>query len=159
MDGPQDYHTEWNKSEKNKCYMILLICGILKKVQMNVSTRQSHKCRKQTYGYQGVRLGGGIHWEIGIDINTLLYIWKSESISHSVVSASVIPWIVDCQVPLSMEFSRQEYWSRLPFPAPGYLPDPGMEPRSPALQADSLPTELQGKLHQIFILMYFSINY
>ena len=44
--------------------------------------------------------------------------------------------------PLSMEFSRQEYWSGLPFPSPGDLPDPGIEPRSPAWQADSLPSEL-----------------
>ena len=43
--------------------------------------------------------------------------------------------------PLSMEFFRQEYWSELPFPSPGDLPDPGMEPGSPALQADSLPYE------------------
>ena len=40
-----------------------------------------------------------------------------------------------------MEFSKQEYWSGLPFPSPGDLPDPGIEPRSPALQADSLPPE------------------
>ena len=52
------------------------------------------------------------------------------------------PWIVACQTPLSMGFSRQEYWSGLPFPSPGDLPDPGTEPRSPALQADSLLTEL-----------------
>ena len=45
-----------------------------------------------------------------------------------------------------MGFPRQEYWSGLPFPSPGDLPDPGIEPRSPALQADSLPTELQGRL-------------
>ena len=44
-----------------------------------------------------------------------------------------------------MEFSRQEYWNGLPFPSPGYLPNPGIKPGSPALQADSLPTELQGK--------------
>ena len=43
-----------------------------------------------------------------------------------------------CQAPLSMEFSRQEYWSGLPFPSPGDLPNPGIEPRTPALQADSL---------------------
>ena len=49
----------------------------------------------------------------------------------------------DSQVPLSMRFSRQEYWSGLPFSSPGDLPDPGVEPRSPALQADSFPTELQ----------------
>ena len=44
-----------------------------------------------------------------------------------------------------MEFFRQEYWRGLPFPSPGYLPNPGIEPGSPSLQADSLPTELQGK--------------
>ena len=54
----------------------------------------------------------------------------------------VIQWIVACQAPLSMGFSRQEYWSGLPFPSAGDLPNPGIEPRSPALQADSLPTEL-----------------
>ena len=43
-----------------------------------------------------------------------------------------------------MEFSRQEYWNGLPFPSPEDLPDPGIEPRSSALQADSLPPELQG---------------
>ena len=47
-------------------------------------------------------------------------------------------WTVACQVPLSMEFWRQEYWSGLPFPSPGELPNPGIEPGSPALQADSL---------------------
>ena len=49
------------------------------------------------------------------------------------------------KVPLSMEFSRQEYWSGLPFPSPGNLPDPGTEPGSPALQADTLPSEPPGK--------------
>ena len=57
----------------------------------------------------------------------------------------VTPWTVACQVPLSIGFYRQEYWSELPFPSPGDLPNPGIEPRSPALQADSLPAELQGK--------------
>ena len=49
----------------------------------------------------------------------------------------VTPWTVACQAPLSTEFSRQEYWSGLPFPSPGDLPDPGIKPGSPALQADS----------------------
>ena len=48
---------------------------------------------------------------------------------------------VDFQVPLSLEFSREEYWSGLPFPFPGYLPHPRIKPRSPTLQADSLPSE------------------
>ena len=49
---------------------------------------------------------------------------------------------------LSMEFSRQEYWSGLPFPSPEDLPDPGIKPGSPELKADSLPTELLGKPRQ-----------
>ena len=59
---------------------------------------------------------------------------ESESVSHSVVSNSVTPWTVACQVPLPMEFSRQEYWHGLPFLSPGDLSDPGIEPGSPALQ-------------------------
>ena len=57
------------------------------------------------------------------------------------------PWTVACQGPLSMGFSRQEYWSGLLFPFPGDLPDPEIEPRSPALQADSLPSKPPGKPH------------
>ena len=52
------------------------------------------------------------------------------------------PWTVAHQVPLFMGFSRQEYWSGLPFPSPGDLPDPGVEPGSPALQADSYMWDL-----------------
>ena len=55
------------------------------------------------------------------------------------------PLTVAHQAPLFMGFSRQEYWRGLPFPSPGDLSDSGLEPRSPALQADSLPTELRGK--------------
>ena len=51
------------------------------------------------------------------------------------------PWTVAHQAPLSMGFSRQEYWSGLPFPSLGDLPDPGIEPRSPALQEDALTSE------------------
>ena len=56
---------------------------------------------------------------------------QSERVSHSVVSDPMN--CVACQAPLSMEFSRQEYWSGLPFPSPEVLPDPGVEPGSPAL--------------------------
>ena len=57
-------------------------------------------------------------------------------------STLATPWTVACQVPLSMGFSRQDYWSGLPFPSPGDLPNPGIEPGSSALQAKSLLTEL-----------------
>ena len=62
-------------------------------------------------------------------------------LSHfSCVPLFVTPWTIARQAPLSMGFSRQEYWSGLPCPSPGDLPDPGIEPRSPALQADCLFT-------------------
>ena len=57
----------------------------------------------------------------------------------------VTPWTVARRAPLSMGFSRQKYWSGLPWPPSGDLPNPGIEPRSPALQADSLPSEPPGK--------------
>ena len=65
-------------------------------------------------------------------------------LSH--VRLIAIPWTVACQAPPFMEFSRQEYWSGLPFPSPGDLPNLGIEPRSPTLQADALPSELPGKM-------------
>ena len=61
----------------------------------------------------------------------------------------VTPWTVAAQAPLSVGFSRQEYYSGFPFPSPGELPDPGTELRSSALQADTLPTELCGKPHSL----------
>ena len=60
------------------------------------------------------------------------------------MSNSATPWTVAHQAPPSMEFSRLEYWNGLPFPSPGDLPDPGIEPRSPSLQADALPSKLPG---------------
>jgi len=59
--------------------------------------------------------------------------------------ALATPWTAACQAPLEMEFSRQEHWSGLPFPSSGDVPDPGIEPGSPALQKVSLPTELPEK--------------
>ena len=56
----------------------------------------------------------------------------------------VTPWSIAHQAPLSMGFSREKYWNGLPFPSPGDLPDPGIEPRSPALKADSFPSEPPG---------------
>ena len=55
------------------------------------------------------------------------------------------PWIVACQAPLSMEFSRQEYWSRLPFPPPGDLPKPGIEPTYPTLAGRFFTNKPSGK--------------
>ena len=69
----------------------------------------------------------------------------------------VTPWTVAYQAAPSMGFSRQEYWSGLPFPSPGDLPDPGMEPRSPALQADALLSELVGKPYIPYFGQYSSL--
>ena len=76
------------------------------------------------------------HTETPLNIHCML--------SHVLLFAT--PWTVALQAPLSMGFSRQEYWGGLPFLSPGDLPNPGIEPRSPALQADSLPDEPPGKL-------------
>ena len=65
--------------------------------------------------------------------------------SLSCVWFFAIPWTVAYQAPPSMGFSKQECWSGLPFPSPGDLPNPGIEPRSPELQADALPSEPPGK--------------
>ena len=68
---------------------------------------------------------------------------KVKSLSRVPLFAT--PWTVAHQAPPFMGFSRQEYWSGLPFPSPGDLPDPGIESRSPALQADTLTSEPPGK--------------
>ena len=73
---------------------------------------------------------------------------KVKNVSGSVVLDSVqTPWTVTHQAPLSIEFSRQEGWSGLPFFSPGDLPDPGIKPTSPELQEDSLPSEPPGNFH------------
>ena len=69
----------------------------------------------------------------------------------------VTTWTVAYQAPQSVEFSRQEYWSGLSFPSPGDLPNPGIEPESPALQADALPSEPPGK--PIYCINYHSVPY
>ena len=92
--------------------------------------------------------------------------------SGSRIRLFVTPWTVACQAPPSMGFSRQEYWSGVPFPSPGDLPNPGMEPGSPALQAGSLLSELPGKpyfqfmrihlkspLPSLLILSFFSVPF
>ena len=66
----------------------------------------------------------------------------------------VILWIVACQAPMSMGFPRQEYWSGLPFTSPRDLPDPGVKPRSPALQTDSLPSEPPRKSKKLEWIAY-----
>ena len=80
---------------------------------------------------------------------------KVKSLSR--VRLFATPCTVAYQASLSMGFSRQEYWSGLPFPSPGDLPDPGIEPRSPALEADALTSEPPGKINN-FIAYEIQIN-
>ena len=64
------------------------------------------------------------------------------------------PWTVAYQAPPSMGFARQEYWSGLPFPSPGDLPGPGIEPGSPTLEADALTSDSPGKPRLVCSLLY-----
>ena len=108
----------------------------------------------------------GVWWGSGLILfSARKWLWKfnqwiniqnerSDSILKKVKSLSCVqlfatPWTVAYQALPSMGFSRQEYWSGLPFPSPEDLPDLGIEPRSPALQADALPSEPPGKLNSI----------
>ena len=79
------------------------------------------------------------------------------------MSHSETPWTVDCEAPLAMEFCSQECWSGLPCPSPGDLPNPMIEPRSPALQADSLPSEPPGKQLTLLVCLntstFFKTSY
>ena len=89
---------------------------------------------------------GNTFW---IEVKLLSRVWVFET-----------PWTVACQAPLSMGFSRQESWSGVPFPCPGDLPNSGIEPGSPALQADSLLAEPWGKSFAVyFILPGFKSEY
>ena len=83
---------------------------------------------------------------------------KSEVKSLSRVQLFATPWTVAYQPPQSMGFSRQEYWSGLPFPSLGDLPDPRIEPGFPTLQADSLPSELPGKPISLRIFQFVVIH-
>ena len=80
---------------------------------------------------------------------SLIYTKRRKTIvkfsGEAIWGLSATPWTVAHQVPLSVEFFRQEFWSGLPFPFPGDLPVPGSEPVSPALQVDSLLSEPPGK--------------
>ena len=80
-------------------------------------------------------------------ISSEMQVEKVNSLSR--VRLFAAPWTVAYQAPLSVGFSRQYYWSGLPFPSPGDLPKPGIEPRSPTLMTDSLLAEPRGKPEDI----------
>ena len=76
--------------------------------------------------------------------NVIILLKESESEVAQLIRLFATPWTVAHQASPPMEFSRHEYWSGLPFPSPGDLPNPRIEPGSPALQADALPSEPPG---------------
>ena len=86
-----------------------------------------------------------LHWQAGslplVPLGKLIYARKVKVKTLSRVRLFATPWTVAYQAPPSMGFSSQECWSGLPFPSPGDLPDPGIEPGSPALRTDALPSE------------------
>ena len=96
-------------------------------------------------------------WNSKLDLITYIYIYIYSGGGGLVTKPYLTlatPWTEAHQTPLSMGFSRQEYWSKLPFPYSGDLSNPGIESQCPALQADSLLTELPGK--SIYIYIYIS---
>ena len=100
----------------------------------------------------------------GGELDVLLFCHLDVLCSPLVAQSWVLTlWTIACQAPLPMGFFRQEYWSGLPFPSPGDLPDPRTEPRSPPLQEDSLLSELWGKPNSLlpswFNLQLFLIHY
>ena len=99
--------------------------------------------------------------QVAVGERQFISFWGSSSSSSSLVAKSCptleTPWTVACQAPLSMGLFRQEYRSGLPFPSPGDLPNPGTEPGSPALQADSLPKgEFNTMKHSFYKRLFVS---
>ena len=84
-----------------------------------------------------------------------LFSSMSNEFMRSVMSDSVTTWTVACQAPLSIRFSRPEYWSGLPFPSPGNLPNPGIKPMFPALAGGFLTTSATGEAPATSIPAFF----
>ena len=113
------------------CWSMLILCFFEKMYCMIALT-----------GYSVLRLtSSACFWHLLVYCFVCLSVAQSDWVAQLVRSDSAIPWTVTHQAPLSMEFSRPEYRSGLPFPSPGDLSDPEVEPTSPTLQADSLPSE------------------
>ena len=168
----------WIESHPSKIHMLKL-CGTKISPVMSINKKyHSHQwflASKSEWGLPKLQSSWGCHlpwWWLKTwgNAKSIMYYSskrtrKQNLATDSWVSCSVVPdscdqWSVTCQGPLSLEFSRQEYWSGLPFPYAGDLPNLRIEPRSPTLQADSLPSEPRGKpqITEVHVKRMNSVN-
>ena len=143
---PIHWSWAWKTARKEKSCMIIIIIIIIhdySKYRKIISSWKSNSLNPTDSKKSKWMLGR--KWKKSIGKWNCIYPWKVKVKSLSHVWLFATPWTVAHQARLSIEFSRQEYWSGLPFPSPGDLPDAGIEPRFPALQADTLPSEPPGK--------------
>ena len=144
---------------------LLAVQETLKSLLHHQSSKTSILQRSAFYSMKKVWIRGFKKYFIYVLLNCLFspisvcsfwpvfYIGKVKVLVAKSCPLFVIPWTVPYQAPLSTEFFKQEYWSGLPFHSPGDLPNPRIKPRSPALQADSLPSELSGKRFTLEVVL------
>ena len=130
---PQGVYSPWNSPGQNTA---------VGKSESEVTQSCPILCNLREYAVHGILQARILQWV------------KVKVKSPSCVWLIVTPWTVACQAPLSLGFSRQEYWSGLPCASPGDLPNPRIEPRSPELQVDSLLSEPPGKHSHTYIYAY-----
>ena len=128
----------WNSPAYQEIHSISSVMGAGREEEATAA-EQAETGERLWDRVKGSRGSGNL---VSLSGSSLRVLWKWKSLSY--VRLFVSPWTVAHQAPLSRGFSRQESWSGLPLPSPGDLPTPGIKPGSPALQADSLPFELQG---------------
>ena len=141
MDETGAYYTEWSKPERKT--PIQYAAAAAKSLQSCPTLCDPIDGRLPGSPVPGILQARTLEW-VAISFSDA-WKWKVKGKFLSLVQLLATPWTAAYQAPPSMGFSRQEYWSGLPFPSPGDRPYPGIEPGSPSLQADSLPAELQGK--------------
>ena len=142
----------WNllSEESHKCVFLLLMKWLWIPPRMGADIWETQPCnwKAGTFSATPWPLGRSVGMKIKFCLSGQWF--KQSCLRNGVLvtkSCQTVcnPCTVACKSPLFMGFSRQGHWSGLPFPSPGDLPDPGIEPKPPALQADSLPSEPQGK--------------
>ena len=127
-----------NRAFRNVCVCVSHSAAAAKSLQSCPTLCDPKDSSPPGFPVPGILQARTLEW-VAISFSKRNYRKKVKSLSR--VRLFVTPWTVAYQAPLSMEFSRQEYWSGLPFPYSRYLPDPGIEPGSPALQADTRSLE------------------